>query len=151
TLRAQVGKTKREVVVPPTDAELERRVRENAAPRLRAALALTGKQERYAALDAARDEVVTSLGVTDAAVAKEVVALFDKTKKAVVRETIIHERRRLDGRGLSDVRPITCEVGILPRTHGSALFTRGETQALVVATLGTSSDEQKIDALIGEQ
>src|SRR5262249_37434230 len=64
TLRAQVGKTKREVVVPPTDAELERRVRENAAPRLRAALALTGKQERYAALDAARDEVVTSLGVT---------------------------------------------------------------------------------------
>src|SRR4029453_5308774 len=53
--------------------------------------------------------------------------------------------------GLTDIRPITCEVGILPRTHGSALFTRGETQALVVATLGTSSDEQKIDALIGEQ
>ncbi|TMB21350.1 MAG: polyribonucleotide nucleotidyltransferase, partial [Deltaproteobacteria bacterium] len=69
----------------------------------------------------------------------------------VVREAIVQQKRRLEGRGLADVRPITCEVEVLPRTHGSALFTRGETQALVVATLGTSSDEQKIDALIGEQ
>ena len=67
-----------------------------------------------------------------------------------MRETIVHERRRIDGRGLADIRPISCEVEVLPRTHGSALFTRGETQALVVTTLGTSSDEQKIDALIGE-
>src|SRR5258705_6450048 len=63
---------------------------------------------------------------------------------------MVQKTHRLDGRGLADVRPITCEVEVLPRTHGSALFTRGETQALVVATLGTSSDEQKIDALIGE-
>src|SRR5262245_3979082 len=151
TLRQQVGKPKREVVVPPVDADLERRVREAAVPRLRGALALTGKQERYAALDAARDEVVTALAADEPLTQKEVVNLVDRTKKAVVRETIIHERRRLDGRGLSDVRPITCDVGLLPRTHGSALFTRGETQALVVVTLGTSSDEQKIDALIGEQ
>ena len=67
-----------------------------------------------------------------------------------MRGAIVTEGRRVDGRGLKDIRPITCEVGVLPRTHGSALFTRGETQALVVATLGTSADEQKIDALIGE-
>src|SRR4029077_12975333 len=66
------------------------------------------------------------------------------------RTLVIRESRRVDGRGLTDIRPITCEVGVLPRTHGSALFTRGETQALVIATLGTSSDEQKVDALIGE-
>ena len=63
----------------------------------------------------------------------------------------VREHRRVDGRGLADIRPITCEVGVLPRTHGSALFTRGETQALVIATLGTGSDEQRVDALIGEQ
>src|SRR5438067_2481011 len=82
--------------------------------------------------------------------APQVAAIFDHLKKDVVREAIVQQKRRLDGRGLADVRPITCEVEVLPRTHGSALFTRGETQALVVATLGTSSDEQKIDALIGE-
>jgi polyribonucleotide nucleotidyltransferase len=82
--------------------------------------------------------------------AKDVAKAFSKLKKHVVRDAILKEGRRLDGRGLADVRPVTCEVEILPRTHGSALFTRGETQALVVATLGTSSDEQKIDALIGE-
>jgi polyribonucleotide nucleotidyltransferase len=131
------------------DAELERQVRELALPKLRAALGRSAKHERYAALDAAQDEVVGTLAAAPERT-KEVKNLFSSLKKSVVRETIIHERRRLDGRGLSDVRPITCEVGILPRTHGSALFTRGETQALVVATLGTSSDEQKIDALIGE-
>src|SRR5262249_34157769 len=81
---------------------------------------------------------------------KLVNALVSKVTKHVVRQQIITERKRLDGRGLADIRPITCEVEVLPRTHGSALFTRGETQALVTTTLGTSSDEQKIDALIGE-
>src|SRR5258705_9789539 len=63
---------------------------------------------------------------------------------------MVQKTHRLDGRGLADIRPITCEIDVLPRTHGSAIFTRGETQALVTTTLGTSSDEQKIDALIGE-
>jgi len=63
---------------------------------------------------------------------------------------VIHQERRIDGRGLQDIRPITCEIEVLPRTHGSALFTRGETQALVVTTLGTTSDEQRVDALLGE-
>jgi polyribonucleotide nucleotidyltransferase len=71
-------------------------------------------------------------------------------EKKFVRGTILRERKRIDGRGLTDVRPISCEVGVLPRTHGSAVFTRGETQALVMATLGTSQDEQRIDSILGD-
>ncbi len=149
-LQRAVGKPKRPVAAPPVEAALEAAVREAALPRLREALAKTVKQERYAALDAAHDAVVTELAGGDAARAKAVGQLFDRLKKELVREAILSDGRRIDGRGLTDVRPITCETSVLPRTHGSALFTRGETQALVVATLGTSSDEQKIDALIGE-
>jgi polyribonucleotide nucleotidyltransferase len=149
-LRRLAGKPKRTVVPPAVDGALEQQVREAALSKLRTALATPGKHERYAALDAVRDGVVAALGGPNGERAKEVAGLFGRVKKHVVRETIVHERRRLDGRGLTDVRPITCEVEVLPRTHGSALFTRGETQALVVSTLGTSSDEQKIDALIGE-
>jgi polyribonucleotide nucleotidyltransferase len=149
-LQKVAGKTKRTVVAPQVDAALEASVREAALPKLRAALAKTAKHERYAELDAVRGALEESLGGDDAARRKEVGGLVDKVKKSVVREAILKEGRRIDGRGLTDVRPITCEVDVLPRTHGSALFTRGETQALVVTTLGTSSDEQKIDALVGE-
>jgi polyribonucleotide nucleotidyltransferase len=151
SLQRLVGKPKRSVTPPAVAPELERQVREAALPSLKAALAKPGKQERYDALDQARDDVVARLGEGTPERAKQVAAIFDHLKKDVVREAIVQQKRRLDGRGLADVRPITCEVEVLPRTHGSALFTRGETQALVVATLGTSSDEQKIDALIGEQ
>ena len=150
SLQRLVGKPKRSVTPPAVAPELERQVREAALPSLKAALAKPGKQERYDALDQARDDVVARLGEGTPERAKQVAAIFDHLKKDVVREAIVQQKRRLDGRGLADVRPITCEVEVLPRTHGSALFTRGETQALVVATLGTSSDEQKIDALIGE-
>src|SRR6266852_4199843 len=149
-LQRLVGKPKRSVPPAAQDPDLERRVRDAALPGLKAALARSAKQERYDALDQARDEVVKRLGGDTPEGAKRVAGVFDHLKKDVVREAIVHQGRRLDGRGLADVRPITCEVEVLPRTHGSALFTRGETQALVVATLGTSSDEQRIDALIGE-
>jgi polyribonucleotide nucleotidyltransferase len=151
SLQRLVGKPKRSVTPPAVDPALEREVREAALPGLQAALAKAGKQERYDALDQAREEAVARLGEGAPERAKQVAGLFDQLKKEVVRAAIVEQKRRLDGRGLADVRPITCEVEVLPRTHGSALFTRGETQALVVATLGTSSDEQKIDALIGEQ
>ncbi|MGZ8441528.1 MAG: polyribonucleotide nucleotidyltransferase [Candidatus Deferrimicrobiaceae bacterium] len=75
---------------------------------------------------------------------------FKSLEKKIVRGTILREKKRIDGRGLTDVRPISCEVGVLPRTHGSAVFTRGETQALVTATLGTSQDEQRIDSILGD-
>ena len=150
-LQRLAGKPKRTVVAPTVDAALESAVREQALSKLRAALSKTAKHERYAALDAARDEVIAGRGESEPGRVKEIATLFDRVKKQVVREQIVKDGRRLDGRGLTDVRPITCDIDVLPRTHGSALFTRGETQALVVSTLGTSSDEQKIDALIGEQ
>jgi polyribonucleotide nucleotidyltransferase len=146
----QSGKPKRTVEAPARDTALEATVQEHALPKLRAALAKSVKQERYAALDETHDETAAALGGGDPARTKLVGELVDKLKKQVVREAIVRDGKRVDGRGLADVRPITCEVEVLPRTHGSALFTRGETQALVVTTLGTSSDEQKIDALVGE-
>ncbi len=149
-LLRQAGKAKRHVEPPARDVALEAAVRESALPKLRAALAKSVKQERYAALDETHEETELALGGDDPVRRKLVGDLVDNLKKHAVREAIIRDGRRLDGRGLADVRPITCEVDVLPRTHGSALFTRGETQALVVTTLGTSSDEQKIDALIGE-
>jgi polyribonucleotide nucleotidyltransferase len=144
-----VGKPKRTVVAPKEDEALGSKVRDFALGALRSALDESGKQERYAALDAVRDGAVERFG-EDGARAGEVKGIVDGAKKTVVRQAIVKDGRRIDGRGLTDVRDITCEVGVLPRTHGSAVFTRGETQALVVATLGTSSDEQKVDALVGE-
>jgi polyribonucleotide nucleotidyltransferase len=149
-LRGLAGKPKRLVMQVPVDAALEARVKEIGLPKLKAALQKTAKHERYDALDAAKDEVVGAFAAEAPDRIKDVAKAFSKLKKHVVREAILKDGRRLDGRGLADVRPISCDVELLPRTHGSALFTRGETQALVVATLGTSSDEQKIDALIGE-
>ncbi len=149
-LQKKVGKPKRTAVAPKTDEALAAQVKELATPKLKAALAKSVKQERYAALDAVHAEAVEKLGGGDPDRTKLVGQLVEKVTKHVVREQIITERKRLDGRGLADIRPITCEIDVLPRTHGSAIFTRGETQALVTTTLGTSSDEQKIDALIGE-
>jgi polyribonucleotide nucleotidyltransferase len=144
-----VGKPKRTVVPPKEDEALGKKVRDFALAGLKTALEEPGKQERYAALDAVRDGAVERFG-EDGARAGEVKGIVEGAKKTVVRQAIVQNGRRIDGRGLKDVREITCEVGVLPRTHGSAVFTRGETQALVVVTLGTSSDEQKVDALVGE-
>ena len=111
-----------------------------------------GKEERKNALSEIVKRIIAEY-CTDAEGAptkRAIKAIFERIETTVVREQIIHEGKRPDGRGLTGIRPITCEVGLLPRTHGSALFTRGETQALVVTTLGTTSDEQKIDTLEDE-
>jgi len=149
-LRQAVGKPKRQVVVPAPDPALVARVREVAAPRLKAALAVSGKQERHEAIHHVRSEVLAALAGEFPEREREIKSRYEDLHYEMVRAMIVDTRRRIDGRGLTDIRPITSEVQVLPRTHGSAVFTRGETQALVVATLGTSSDEQKIDALIGE-
>ena len=117
-----------------------------------AAYQITNKLERQEAVGAAREKAAAELVATeekngmDATVFK---SAFKKAEASVVRGGILKTGKRIDGRGLADVRPILAEAGVLPRTHGSALFTRGETQALCVATLGTSDDEQFIDALGG--
>ncbi len=111
-----------------------------------------GKQERKKALNEIVNQIINEY-CTDqegAPTKKEIKTIFERIETAVVRDQIIKENRRPDGRGLKEIRPITCEAGILPRTHGSALFTRGETQAIVVTTLGTTMDEQKVDTLEDE-
>jgi len=115
---------------------------------VRAAFAITDKQERTTAISAARDTIKAALSEEDRD-DNQLGNCFKKLESAVVRGDVIKTGKRIDGRDLTTVRPIVSEVGILPRTHGSALFTRGETQGLVVTTLGTGDDEQMIDALTG--
>ncbi len=137
----------------PTDlSEVETAVLEIAEADLRAAYKHRDKQQRYAAIDAAKAKVTEALLPEDGEprFAPEMVkATFKEVQAKIVRWAILDEGERIDGRDVKTVRPIVSEVGVLPRTHGSALFTRGETQALVVATLGTGEDEQFIDELEG--
>ena len=133
------------------DNELLARVRELTEAELREAYAIAGKQERHNRVAAVKQKVVAALVPEDddRTRAPQVASAFKEAEKEVVRSSVLESSRRIDGRDLQTVRPIVCEVGILPRTHGSALFTRGETQALAVATLGTGEDEQYVDALQG--
>ncbi|HUE46013.1 MAG TPA: polyribonucleotide nucleotidyltransferase, partial [Aestuariivirgaceae bacterium] len=139
--------------VPEDDiSELTAKVREMAGPALRAAYETIDKEQRRQRVSEARDQVVAELTPEDSADAPDpmqVKSAFKTVEKEIVRGNIIETEKRIDGRSLSQVRQIVCEVGILPRTHGSALFTRGETQAMVVTTLGTGDDEQFVDALEG--
>jgi polyribonucleotide nucleotidyltransferase len=136
---------------PKDDGALVKRVRELEEAALREAYTIAAKHERRDKVAAIKDKVVAALvpADDDGAMAGKVASAFKQAEKDVVRSSILNTKRRIDGRDLSTVRPIVCEVGILPRTHGSALFTRGETQALAVATLGTGEDEQYVDALQG--
>ena len=131
------------------DQELAARVRGLAAPKLAAALAVHDKHARADAVGRVFDEVWAALGVDDTKKGA-VRAAFEEAESAEVRKMIVERGLRVDGRRVDEIRPISIEVGYLPRAHGSSLFTRGETQALVSATLGTKSDEQKIEALEGE-
>jgi polyribonucleotide nucleotidyltransferase len=153
-MKKLAGKPKREVKPPQVDQELLAKVKDIATPKLQAAYSIREKLPRYVALDAAKKETVAALVALDPTYAtrgSEISAILGDIKYAMVREKIVNEHKRIDARGLTDIRPITTEVGVLARTHGSALFTRGETQALVSITLGTSQDEQKIDDLLGER
>jgi polyribonucleotide nucleotidyltransferase len=137
----------------PESAALEEEMRGLVEADLRAAYGIAGKQERHAAIEAAKANAMAHFlpdGVANPAHdPQHVAAVFKHLEAKIVRDNILDTGRRIDGRDLKTVRPIVCEVGVLPRTHGSALFTRGETQALVIATLGTGEDEQYIDALQG--
>jgi polyribonucleotide nucleotidyltransferase len=132
---------------------LEGEMEDLVADELSAAYKIMDKVERYNALDAAKDRVkghfAPAEGEEPAWTAEQVGSVFKSLQAKVVRGNILKTKTRIDGRDLSTVRPIVSEVGVLPRTHGSAVFTRGETQAVVVATLGTGEDEQFVDALTG--
>jgi len=131
------------------DPALEARVKELAAPRVAGALGVHEKQARADALNRIFEDVFRALGGAEDQKSK-IREAFEMVEKSEVRRLIVEQGIRVDGRKVSEIRPIWSEVAYLPRAHGSALFTRGETQALVSATLGTKSDEQKIEALEGE-
>ncbi len=177
-LREKCGKTKKEHTPPEVDEALKTRVRELALDRAKEANIILDKHERQAALNVISDEIKSTIcGELDAnliaaiergeisssnpsAIANErkkiakaeseIGSIFHDLEKEIMRGRILSERLRSDGRALDEIRPITCELGVLPRTHGSAIFTRGQTQALVTTTLGTISDEQKVDGLADE-
>ena len=128
--------------------QIEAQLRESTGPLIEAAYNEQGKQDRSNRLDAAKAQVAELF--PDEERRAMGLKLFKDVEKEIVRGAILRGGRRIDGRDSRSIRPISCEVGILPRAHGSALFTRGETQAMVVATLGTGQDEQIIDALEGE-
>ncbi len=135
------------------NAALEKEILDLIEKDLRAAYAIPEKAERHKAIDAAKEKVLAHFCPAEVAEPKypklQVAGVFKELEAKIVRWNILDTGRRIDGRDVKSVRPIVCEVGVLPRTHGSALFTRGETQALVVATLGTGEDEQFVDALQG--
>ncbi|MCE8417354.1 polyribonucleotide nucleotidyltransferase [Rhodovulum sulfidophilum] len=133
---------------PPDYSALYEAVKAVGEEKMRAAYAITDKQARVAAVSAAKDEIKASLSEEQLA-DTNLGSAMKKLESTVLRSDVVKHGRRIDGRALTQVRPIECEVGLLPRTHGSALFTRGETQGLIVTTLGTGDDEQIIDALHG--
>jgi polyribonucleotide nucleotidyltransferase len=136
---------------PPDNSALEKALLKLVEKDVRKAYAITEKQARYVALDAAKEKALAALAEGDSAkYDKETVkTVFKDVQAKIVRWNILDDGKRIDGRDVSTVRKIVSEVGLLPRTHGSALFTRGETQAIVVATLGTGEDELKVDGLDG--
>lgn len=150
-LRDSVGKQKMVVEKPEKNKELVDKVAESAKVKLTEAVFIKEKQPRYDAISSVAKNTISELGSEeDEALNKEIKNILSDLEKKVVRQHIVEKKARSDSRGLKDVRPITSRIGVLPRTHGSALFTRGETQALVVATLGTRNDEQMVDSLEGK-
>ncbi|MBU1003284.1 MAG: polyribonucleotide nucleotidyltransferase [Proteobacteria bacterium] len=152
-LRAKLGQAKIEVTTPVEDVELKAAVEEIATAKLREALYIPTKMERYAAKDAIKAEVKAALSekyADEPARLKAIGGVLKDITKKIVRGRIKDEKFRIDGRDLTTIRPIGIELGLLPRTHGSALFARGETQAVVTTTLGSTRDEQRTDSLIGD-
>lgn len=154
-MRAAIGKEKRVFSVPVLGADVSTKVSQLVDTRLREVSVIREKKARYDAYDKLEEELCAKLeadlgheafDVQKALIREE----FEHRKAAVVRAMVLDEGRRIDGRDTKTIRPISCEVGLLPRCHGSALFQRGETQVVATTTLGTAGDEQKIDALIGE-
>jgi len=151
-LQKKAGKAKRTFTPKEVDAKLAKAVDKFCRKDLEKALQVQEKHARYGALDELKAKVVEKFynpTKDDASVRADVSSIYSSLKSEVMRGAILDKGQRVDGRGLREIRPITCETGVLPRTHGSALFTRGETQALVTVTLGDRTDEQMIDSLAG--
>ena len=150
-LREAAGKPKRPFSPPEKDEDLVKIVEANAAARMRECLTIPDKMERYSTIREFKNEIFDSLGEDYADRGAEVYEILGDLQKTTSRELILKEGRRIDNRKFDEIRPISCEVGLLSRPHGSALFTRGETQVLGVLTLGSGPDEQRVETLSGEE
>ncbi len=153
-LREKAGRPKREFVPAKVDPELKKSLEDFLMPRIKKALDVKEKMARYEAFGQAETEAtekfLTGLDDKELKQKKQVLdGVLENVKYVAARKMITDDKKRIDGRSTTDIRPITCEVGLLPRAHGSAVFTRGETQVLGVTTLGTSDDEQMIDSIGG--
>ncbi len=149
-LASLVKPTKRTLESPRFEPELERLVEESASEKILDAFHTPVKQTSEQKIADCREETVALIPEGEAEKRAQVSILFDRLQERMFRKELLEKRVRLDGRALNEIRPITSKVSLLPRTHGSALFTRGETQALVTATLGTDDDVQRLDDLTGE-
>jgi len=149
-LQSKVGKTKIVPVKPERNEEIYKQVAAKYAEKLLAALTMKVKIESYQTIDALKKEVVADLAAEKPELKKDVVESFDLLKETIFRNAILKQGARLDGRKFDQIRPLNIEVGVLPAAHGSCLFTRGETQALVTATLGTAENIQTIDGIEDE-
>lgn len=147
---AAAGRGVVEWVAPEVNAELKKLVIVEVEAGIKAAYQIPEKLVRQEQLKEIRNAVVEKLTANGEYAENDIRGIIEHLEYSIVRNAILNENKRIDGRGLDNIRPITIRTGVLPRTHGSALFTRGETQALVVATLGTQRDAQIIDALAGE-
>jgi polyribonucleotide nucleotidyltransferase len=149
-VRRQIQKQKIEVPQEAINEELVSQIRRAFEEKIKQVIVIPGKMDRQEKLTLIQDEAITQFGEEDELKGKEIKAILESLEKEIVRQLIIQDGIRADGRSLTEIRPIDCQVSVLPRTHGSALFTRGETQALAIVTLGTTEDEQRMDELEGE-
>ena len=149
-LYAMIQPVKREIVKPVLDQAEYARIEQAYGQAISDALHIKGKLNSYGRLDEISKEIVSPIPEEEEERRSQASAIFQHIMEKIFRKEILSDRIRPDGRRFDEIRPITIEVGLLPRTHGSALFTRGETQALVTATLGTADDEQRMDTLEGE-
>ncbi|HTI38441.1 MAG TPA: polyribonucleotide nucleotidyltransferase [Vicinamibacterales bacterium] len=150
-LAKEAGKSKTTAPANDIEADFVREVEGKSYEKLAAAMRIQDKLENYATVDKVLEELLAGYDEADTEKRAAAKSIFKDLKEKVMRDEALERGKRLDGRAFDEIRPITIEVGVLPRTHGSALFTRGETQALVTATLGTAEDQQKIETLDGEQ
>ena len=150
-LKAKCGKPKRIFEPPKPDPDLFQSVASESSDKIRQALLTPAKIDRQVAIRQVKSDIVLQFEETHPDRENEVKEIFADLKKQISRDLVLKENRRMDGRKFDEIRPITCQPGILPRPHGSALFTRGETQVLGVLTLGSGPDEQRVETLSGEQ
>jgi polyribonucleotide nucleotidyltransferase len=150
-MRRVIGKEKRLIEPVTIDDDLRTKVYESAEEAMKTAFAIPAKKERDSAVQEIRDRVIHEISEEYEGQGFQVSSVLEELERKILRDTILEEHRRIDNRNFNEIRPISIETGVLPRTHGSALFKRGETQSLAILTLGTSHDEQRMDYISGEE